>query len=172
MRTEPTARQGFSLLETLVVIVIVAVLAVFVMPEFAAAKTDSRDEQLRDDVRDLREQIRLYRAEHGGLTPGMTADGRVTTGSAAMMFDQLMRYTDDAGHTSPTIDSRYPHGPYLADFPVNAVVGNNRVRIVPPGRPLPRTAVGGEGWVYQPSTGRLRVNAWGRDSRGVRYLDY
>ena len=64
-----TVRHGFTLIEVLIVVVILAVLAATIIPQFTDSTEDAQESVLLTNLKILRTQIQVYRAHHGGLAP-------------------------------------------------------------------------------------------------------
>ena len=62
-------RPGFTLVDTMIVVLILAILAAIVAPKFTEAVDDSRDAALCTDLHMLRQQTLLYITQHGGRGP-------------------------------------------------------------------------------------------------------
>src|SRR4051812_32333230 len=65
-----TSRGGFTLVEILIVVVILGILATVVIPQFSNASQEARENTLKDDLRYLRIQIQVYKAQHRDVPPG------------------------------------------------------------------------------------------------------
>ncbi|MFG0329075.1 MAG: type II secretion system protein [Phycisphaerales bacterium] len=78
MRSRP-ARRGFTLIEILIVVVILAILAAIVVPRFAIPE-EANAASLRTQLKTLRSQIELYRARNNGQAPPLVLS---TDGDAA-----------------------------------------------------------------------------------------
>jgi general secretion pathway protein G len=65
-------RTGFTLVEVLMVAVILAILAVIVVPQFSDASADVKTSALRSSLHTIRSQLELYKAQHNG-TPNATS---------------------------------------------------------------------------------------------------
>jgi prepilin-type N-terminal cleavage/methylation domain-containing protein len=138
---------GFTLIEVLIVVVIMAILAATVIPKMSTSNNDAKEALLRHHLRVLRGQIELYKVHHNGNPPGNFAT-------------QLVNATDASGNLSSTgqPDAAHPYGPYLKTIPVqpisnSALVRNAAGTTTPTLWPAP-----GRGWLYQPATGRLWVD--------------
>ena len=122
-------RDGFTLIEVLIVVVILAVLAATIIPQFSDSTTDAKRSVMEFDLRTLRSQIELYKA-HAGDYPDTLAD-----------------------LTSTTPDG---YGPYIDAVPENPFNGSSDEAAVAavPGGPN----ASGEGWLYMKSTGEVWAN--------------
>ncbi len=64
------AQRGFTLVELLIVVIILAILAAIVIPQFSSSTVDANEAALDSDLNALRSAIELYKAQHNGLYPG------------------------------------------------------------------------------------------------------
>lgn len=165
-------RRGFTLVEILIVVAILGILAAMVVPKFSSAADAARESVLRDDLRYLRTQIVVYRAQHNGVNPGYPEGDTSASPTASAFLQQMTLYTDDKGVTSASPDSRFKYGPYLMKMPENPVKGSDAIRIIADGQDMPEAPTGNEGWVYQPSTGTILANVEGSDGKGQPFFEY
>ena len=82
-------RSGFTLIEVLIVVVIMAVLAATIIPQFSASTKDAKDSALDFNTHSLRAQIELYKIDHNGLLPQHDATN--------LALPQLLMQTDSSG---------------------------------------------------------------------------
>jgi len=128
-------RRGFTLLEILIVVVLLAVLAAAIIPHVGDAIGDAKQSTLLDNQRELNLAVQRYRSEHGGsLPPGMR---------------RLIVRTDSSG----AVDSAGPYGPYLLAVPVNPLNDSRNVVHVPTLASVDLSKYGG--WVWDTSTGQI-----------------
>ncbi|MCC7407833.1 MAG: type II secretion system protein [Phycisphaeraceae bacterium] len=139
MRKHSSNRTGFTLIEILIVVVILAVLAAMVIPQFGQAAEDTRVNSIKMDLFRIRTQLGIYREQHKGEYP--TADDFVS---------QMILASNDLGDTAPKGTDGYPLGPYLLDIPINANNGLTTVTQDEPGDI--------SGWYYDQATGDFRAN--------------
>lgn len=147
-------RSGFTLIEVLIVVVIMAVLAATIIPQFSSSTTDAKDSSLQFNMHTMRSQMELYKVHHLGKYPDDI--GNATTG----WLPQLIRATDASGTVGTLGDTNYPFGPYVDDqIPANPFDSNNAVTSVDLGGAKPTAVVGtAGGWQYDPKTGAIWPN--------------
>ncbi|MCX8052710.1 MAG: type II secretion system protein GspG [Armatimonadetes bacterium] len=107
-------RRGFTLVELLVVIVVLAVLAAIVLPKFMNSSTRSKEAALRSDLKLLRNAIALFQADTG-LYPSTLEDLAATTAPQTGL---------DRTGTDVAINASDWHGPYLQEVPNDPISGN------------------------------------------------
>src|SRR5947199_7781434 len=100
----PVRRSAFTLIEVLIVVVIMAILAATIIPQFTDSTKDAKSSTVKFNLHTLRSQIELYRTQHNGTPPsGTLAELKINT---------------DATRAQGT-GANFPYGPYLRDVPVN-----------------------------------------------------
>jgi len=159
--------QAFTLVELLIVVVILAVIAALVVPQFSTAARMSRETVLRDQLRLLRSQILVYATQHAAA-PGVVDGGG---DSAENFVAQMTGRTNYHGVVSPSDSEAHPFGPYLESMPVNPINELDTVRLAADG-PFPAEPDATHGWVYQPSSLRIAADCEGSDGYGQRSFDY
>ena len=138
-------RNAFTLIDVLVVVVIMAVLAAMIMPQFTSSTLDVRGSSLRFNLQTIRAQIELYKVQHTDKLPAM-----------AEFVTQMTGKTDIDGAQTGTL----LYGPYIQDdIPVNPYNDSNEVVAVAAEGAEPAAVVaGGAGWQYDQSTGGFYPN--------------
>src|SRR5437016_12964932 len=91
-------RTAFTLIEVLIVVVIMAILAATIIPQFTDSTKDAKTSTASFNLATLRSQIQLYRTQHTGLNPGAT-------------LIELTKNTDGSG--AQGAGAAFPFGPYL-----------------------------------------------------------
>ena len=133
----PRSRQGgFTLIEVLIVIVVIAVLAAIVVPRLLGAGRASKESSLRAHLKEVRDAVALFQA-HCGPYPGDLQD---------ICEPTFANVTDPAnGITFGEADWQ---GPYLTtpdgNLPSNPVTGGNAE---------------GTDWLYDAPTGSVSAAA-------------
>lgn len=107
-------RRGFTLVELLVVIVVLAVLAAIVLPKFMNSSQRSKESALKSDLKLLRNAVNLFFTDTGAY-PKTLSDLTATSAPAKGM--------DSAG-ADKTITASDWHGPYLDAVPNDPVSGS------------------------------------------------
>ena len=62
-------RNAFTLIEILIVVVIMAVLAATIIPQFTDSSDEAKTSTVEYNLNTMRAQIELYKAQHGGSVP-------------------------------------------------------------------------------------------------------
>jgi len=150
-------RNGFSLLELVIVIVIMGVVAAVAIPRISRGTAGASDSALTTDLSVLRNAINMYEGEHPGLHP-----------TVADIADQLTQFTDISGAVSATKTSTHIYGPYIRKIPalpVGEAKGASGIAA---------SSADGVGWIYNASTGNIQANttASEKDAAGTLYSDY
>src|SRR5215217_8162947 len=110
-------QTGFTLVELLIVVIILAILAAIVVPQFSATSTDAQEAALDSNLNAIRSAIELYKVQHNNNYPGTAASSGgaaacATKGAGAAlskdaMFDQLLMASDATGATCSVADTNY-----------------------------------------------------------------
>lgn len=159
------ATRGFTLIELLIVVSILGVMAAIVVPRFVGATTDAKHSSLIDVLRSTRQQIDLYREQHGDRFPGQGDSSEEI--DPAEFVTALISASNSKGEINSAPNSEFPYGPYLSRFPSNPINGRDDVLI---GEAA--DADGSTGWLFDPATGQFVANLEGADSSGKAYIDY
>lgn len=172
-------QQGFTLVELLIVVIILAILAAIVIPQFSSATTDAQESALDSNLNALRSAIDLYRVQHNGKYPGQVAatGATCTVGSAGTgaintaqaVIDQLTKYSSASGTTCSGADPTTLLGPYLRKgVPADPITNSAAIAVATAGTPLAPAAATG-GWAYDNKTGQIVMNSNANDSKGAAY---
>jgi general secretion pathway protein G len=155
-------RRGFSLVEILIVVVILGILASIVVPQFSNASHQARENSLKDDLRYLRTQVAVFKAQHRDLSPG--------AGSSDFVL-QMTLATDEGGNTNVVNTSVFKYGPYLVRMPANPLNNLDTIKLSASAN-LTTDVDDATGWIYNPSTQQIIANVSGSDTNGTPYAQY
>jgi prepilin-type N-terminal cleavage/methylation domain-containing protein len=177
------AQKGFTLVELLIVVIILAILAAIVVPQFASSTDDAKVSSLDSNLVNMRAAIDLYYQQHGEYPGNVTSIGTAcaagpggATGTGALQTvqaftDQMRFYTNAAGESCTKKDSTFKYGPYLkkADLPTNPITDVNTLVISTTGAlGLAGDGAGG-GWKFDTLTGQFIANDTTLDAAGKGY---
>ncbi len=166
-------RGGFTLIEILIVVVILGILASIVIPQFSNAAHSARENTLKDDLRYLRTQIVVFKAQHRDAAPGYSNGDVHATPTWDLFQAQMTKYSNNKCDTSDSGSATYPFGPYLLKIPANPITGVTKVLVIANGQPTPTTFQGTDyGWIYKPETQEIVANSSEKDSNGMPYIKY
>jgi general secretion pathway protein G len=139
-------RSAFTLVEILIVVVIMAILAATIIPQFTDSTADAKSNTAKFNLSTLRGQIELYKTHHTGVKPSAT-------------LIELTQSTNAAG-TSGAAGPSYPYGPYLREVPVNPLSNSQAVKAI-----MNNPAVAGDvtagntgGWLYHAASGNVWID--------------
>ena len=137
-------RNGFTLVEILIVVVILGILAAIVIPQFSDASEQANLSSLTSNLQTVRSQIQLYKIQHNGALPGA---------GTASFTAALTGVTSIAGATV-AVGTSGAVGPYLQAIPKNPYISDNTINnVVTTGTTNPTTASTTAGWFFNTSTG-------------------
>lgn len=135
-------RKAFTLIEVMIVVVVLAIIAGAVIPQFQDSTKHAKTNATKFNLRMLREQLQVYSNEHEGRKP--------TT------LDALTKQTNSTGATGAT--SAFPYGPYVLELPVNSITDSNIVRAVAENPPAAATGADDAGWLYHAASGGVWID--------------
>jgi len=138
-------RQGFTLIEILIVVVILGILAAIVIPQFTDASQEAASSNLRSQLQTIRSQIELYNVQN----PATPFDAATPL---ATFWDDLV------------------HGNYLQSEPTNPLTANPAVNN--PSGVAAAPAVGGA-WLWMESSpgDTWTLNVYAVDVDGALFSD-
>jgi len=164
--------KAFTLVEVLIVVLILGLLAAIVLPQFSNASAMSRASMLADDLRVLRCQIAVFKAQHIDVAPGYPDCDPTETPTEAAFISHMTQSSTAAGAVAAPGTAGYQYGPYMLKMAPNPVNGLSTVEVLTDDQTFPSSADDSHGYVYQPSTLLLRADSDGVDEQGRAYWDY
>lgn len=162
-----TKQLAFTLVELIIVVSILGILAAIVLPEVQGHTQQARESAAKDNLRLIRNAIEQYKLNHNGVTPGYSNGSPLV---AFLIYPQFIEYSNVTGDTTGSKTGAYIHGPYISEIPENPFNGKTTFELVTTTFPDPFT--GTTGWYYKASTGEIRLNYPGTDSKGTAYSSY
>ncbi len=169
------AINGFTLVELLIVVIILAILAAIVVPQFASTTDDAKLSALDSTLSNVRAAIDLYYQQHGAYPGALTAVSAGCTGTAgtgvatggagttaATAFqEQLSLYTNATGGACSVGDTTtFRFGPYMkkATLPADPITNVATLTVIAAGN-LNMIATGTTGgWLYDSRAGKVIMN--------------
>ncbi len=155
----------------LIVILLLAVLAVIIIPMISTSSEDAKLNTLKTNLARMRKAIEIYHYQHGNTYPGVKRalnGGDVTNqGQAATSFSrQLTKYSEVTGNVAVIKTAAAKYGPYITggEMPTNpfndmdAVICDITTTDI-----TVRTSDGTSGWKFYTQTGILMANDGAHD---------
>ncbi len=151
-------QNGFSLIEFLILVSLLAVLAGVTVPQYFRLQEESEEAALITDLAAVRDAISLYQKEHDQLPPGVL-NGE---SSENTFVRHLTLRTDARG----LVETAAPLGPYLpAGIPANPFNRMRTVKIITEGD-SPR-ADDSTGWIYHVPSVSFFANSTASSTKGT-----
>ncbi len=134
-------RRAFTLIEVLIVVIIMAVLAATIIPQFSSSTRDAKESSLQFNLHTMRSQIEMYKMHHLSNYPPQ-----------ADFENQMTKTTDIDGTVG--VGAGFPYGPYMTEVPANPFDDSTDVEA---GTGIAVVGVNG-GWQYDELTGGIWAN--------------
>ena len=135
------SKNGFTLVEILVIVVLLGILAAIIVPQFTGASNETRTSALLTNLRRVRTQIEFYKFQHNEQLPAVTGE------TSNDFIRRMTSKTDAAGNVGNDF------GPYMQSIPVNPFNDLSTVRI-------DGGAAGSnsDGWKFDTTTGTFQAD--------------
>ncbi|MFQ3549881.1 MAG: prepilin-type N-terminal cleavage/methylation domain-containing protein [Armatimonadota bacterium] len=133
---------GFTLVELLVVIVVLAVLAAIVLPKFMNSSKRSKEAALKSDLKVVRNAIGMFHADTGAYPKTL---------NALMATEAPAKGLDSDGNEVDILPGDW-HGPYLQDLPIDPISGTAFIYVI-----------------THPDVGKVKSSATGNSLDGSPY---
>ncbi len=173
-------QKGFTLVELLIVVIILAILAAIVVPQFSASTDDAKLATLDTNLSVLRSSIELYKAQHTNypgtviaVTPAVACGTQPTVGNDTFIKNMTM-YSDINGNVCATGDTaNYKYGPYVRGALPNEPINNKGsvaadIVVTTAGTKLAPAVTTG-GWAYDSKSGEFVMNSNALDTKSKAY---
>jgi prepilin-type N-terminal cleavage/methylation domain-containing protein len=148
MSKSNSRRNAFTLIEVLIVVIIMAVLAATIIPQFSSSTTDAKQSSLKFNLHTIRSQIEMYKVHHLNVPPALAS------------FENQMTKTTNAAGVVGT-GTAFPYGPYFqGSVPVNPFNNLNTLKATTAVNETEAKAAvdGTTGWLYNATTGDFFPN--------------
>lgn len=179
-------QKGFTLVELLIVVIILAILAAIVVPQFSSTTRDANISALDSNLSNIRSVIDLYAQQHKGEFPAQKVVTACTgaPGTYAALIEsqeaflnQLAYYSNSSGvvcHLRTVAGSDYLLGPYLtkAEIPANPITNIGTVAIVNTGDLTMSGSATPAGWRYDTVSGKFIADDDDNDPSGKPYDEH
>jgi general secretion pathway protein G len=139
-------RTAFSLIEVVIAVIIMAVLAATIIPQFSSSTSDAKQSALKFNLHTIRSQIEMYKIHHLGTAPTLAA-----------FADQMTKPSNVNGSTT---GANLIFGPYFqGKLPANPFNGSSElVAVATRGKDATGVVAGGAGWQYDETNGGFFPN--------------
>ena len=146
MRKPQNINQGFTLVELLIIIVVLAILVAIVLPMFGDSSERAKVASSLATLQTLRQQLNLAKLEHDEYFPDL--------GGGGIGWDILLKKTEPTSTAVGTYtlgnDSVNDVGPYLTKRPINLFEDSDTVGGL-------SEATRGLGFTYDQKTGIIKL---------------
>lgn len=128
MKTFPSEKNAFTLIEILVVITIISILSGILYASFGTAREDARNKSMRTELKEVQLALELYKAQYGRYPAAPTSP---TSGG-------LLACVKNLGGGEYTANSKYCTGPimlglepeFIAEIPSESASANPNCSII------------------------------------------
>lgn len=164
--------RAFSLVEILIVVVLLAVLAVVIIPMVSGSTISAKESALATDLSLFRRFILVYKCQHLEAGPGYP-NGQTSAAPTEQAFiDQATLSSNNAGQTAAIGTAGFERGPYMQKIPMNPLNKLSSVQMLGNGEDFPAAGDDSHGWIYKAETSEIRADSPGADTSGKLYYEY
>lgn len=112
MKKERTTKKGFTLIELMIVIAIIAILAAILVPNFMKARAQGQLTSCKSNVKNLGTACEMYSTENNGRYPSSLAEITTASADSAPLMKMLPKCpvsndTNSYGYKSSTNPDKY-----------------------------------------------------------------
>ncbi len=160
------SRRGFTLIELMIVIIVIAILALIVIPKLAGASVKAKESTVSANLGMIRNALEQFQSDTGYYpntledmvksTGAQGYDGTAAVSVAATYKGPYMRQQGGIG-----TNAGIPKNPFITSA-VSEAAGT----AAPTAATVPSTAAH---WVYDKSTGKVWANIFGTTQDGTAY---
>lgn len=165
-------RTAFTLVEILIVVIILAIIAAIVIPRFSNVSASARASMMADDLRVMRCQLNVFKAQHRGVSAGYPNCDTSQAPTEAAFVAHITMVSNENGQTAAIGTPGYEYGPYMREVPPNPLNGKCTVEVIADDANMPSAGDDSHGWIYQPSTLTFLADSAGADEYGQAYINY
>lgn len=163
---------GFTLVEILIVVMILAIIAAVTVPGFSNASAMARASMIADNLRLMRMQISVFKNQHLGVPPGYPGGDPGATPTYEAFVDHMTGGTNADCEIGDHSQDAYPFGPYFREIAANPMNDKATVQIIPDGGAFPSEGDNSHGYIYKPQTCEFRADSSGSDENGKLFFEY
>jgi len=164
-------KRAFTLVELIIVVSILGIIAAIALPKFQTHTLEAKEAAAKDNLRILRQAVKLYAAQHNDVPPGYLGNSTTTQPKSAYLVAQLTMKTNIRGEYENADSADCIYGPYLPEIPENPLTGTSEVWTAKMDYPAPLYSPE-RGWFYCPPLLLVRNNVPGKDLDGVDYFQW
>ena len=159
MFSSPKSRRGFTLIELMIVIIVIAILALIVIPKLASASRKAKESSLKANLGMIRNSLEQFQSDTG-YYPNTLEDMVVSTGSKG--YDGAATVDVSTTYKGPYMrqqggvgtNNAMPKNPFIT-----SATSETAGTAAPSSATTPSTAAH---WVYDKSTGKIWPNIFGK----------